>query len=43
MIDEINETILVEQEEDKAPERDKDFGLYDENGEIIKEEENTKE
>lgn len=43
MIDEINETILVEQEGENTPERDKDFGLYDENGEIIKEEENTKE
>lgn len=43
MIDEINETILVEQEGEDTPERDKDFGLYDENGEIIKEEENTKE
>ena len=38
MIDEINETILVEQEEDKAPKRDKNFGLYDENGEIKTEE-----
>lgn len=34
MIDEINETILVEQEEDKAPKRDENFGLYDDNGEI---------
>lgn len=42
MIDEINETILVEQEGDKAPKRDEDFGLYDENGEI-KKEENTEE
>lgn len=34
MIDEINETILVEQEDDKAPKRDENFGLYNENGEI---------
>lgn len=38
MIDEINETILVEQEGDDTPERDKNFGLYNEEGEIVKEE-----
>ena len=38
MIDEINETILVEQEEDNEPERDENFGLYNEEGEIVKEE-----
>lgn len=37
MIDEINETILVEQEEDNAPERDENFGLYNEEGEIVEE------
>lgn len=38
MIDEINETILVEQEGDDTPERDENFGLYNEEGEIVKEE-----
>ena len=38
MIDEINETILVEQEGDDTPERDENFGLYNEEGKIVKEE-----
>lgn len=38
MIDEINETILVEQEGNDTPERDENFGLYNEEGEIVKEE-----
>ena len=37
MIDEINETILVEQEGDDTPERDENFGLYNEEGEIVEE------
>lgn len=37
MIDEINETILVEQEGDNAPERDENFGLYNEEGKIVEE------
>jgi hypothetical protein len=38
MIDEINETILVEEENiEESPKRDENIGLYDENGEIKEE------